>query len=94
MHLCNTSHSRRQALPGCQRLTPAEGTRFRWLAEGWRPGLPGFIDAATFAIDEEVARHLVCPDCYRAGLSAEAFHRGAKGFRVLHVCPCGFAEEG
>jgi hypothetical protein len=79
---------------GCSPLSRIESLFYRFLADGFRPGLPACIGAATWTIDREISRHLVC-ECGHAGMIARPFYRGTKGYRILAVCPAcsNFAEE-
>lgn len=90
MHLAITP----AAATGCTPLTEAESTRFRWLAQGWRPGTPPGQHPDDAAIDRRCCKHLVCGACLKRGLDYHPFHRGRDGYRVLGVCPrCQSTEE-
>jgi len=65
-----------------------------WQRQGWLPGLPPAVSAATFQIDREIYRHVSCPGCRGRKQDVRPFHKDGE-YRLLIACNrCGRGQEG
>jgi hypothetical protein len=65
-----------------------------WQRQGWLPGLPPAVSAATFQIDQQIYKHVSCPGCRGRKQDVRPFHKAGE-YRLLVACiRCGRGQEG
>jgi hypothetical protein len=56
-----------------------------WQRQGWLPGLPPAVSAATFQIGREIYSHTSCPVCRGRKQTVTPFHRNGE-YRLRIAC--------
>lgn len=71
--------------PASSPVKSATALAAAWQRQGWLPGLPSAVSAATFQIDQQIYRHVSCPGCKGRNQDVRPFHRDGE-YRLLLAC--------
>jgi hypothetical protein len=74
-------------------VRPVDVLTARLVEQGWRPGYPATLTAASRYIDSHLAMRSKCGSCGKRGRQPTPYHHPHGGYKLLAVCRCGAVEE-